>query len=542
MLPTNTVKRRQGYTRLDGEEEEDNWFSLTMKAVGTIVMLSLITLAFLRANRNGAFTSADSKSSNDVTTSSSVSLSDNALQHEWNNIENGEWSTVDTTTSTTPARDAGLYAVATNEYSYLNQKMFAYPFLEDGILVEPYKPTKITINGMGDGVGNNIYWSIVNVKDESIAFHGEAIVSLDFTVTLTEVGEYRLTVEEQYDGYRDQTSMRTLKQSIWVKYVRREISTLTDTDREDFLDAFKLLWDMQTKKGKEKYGDNYKSLNYLAMIHNDGGGNWVCDEFHTGTSFLNNHLYLRMYLEQSLRLINPRVSLHYMDYTKYFDSPAFTTSHRNNPLDGGAWSEILSDKWFGSNDPLTGAILDSRWKDTLIPVVNSKLISEEVIPLMAYLFTYDDFKKSDQHVSNPYGLLRTPWNYNPSPYLTRYNNLNRLSTTNLDMENKFPSFMGSTCATLKSFFSLYAAGKTLSNFLEFVEENVHANVRSTFGGAGGDRAAAVDAILKSQYALTDEHLFYVAEASHKVSTVDPPYSLISTPPCPPLISPLLALR
>ena len=102
--------------------------------------------------------------------------------------------------------------------------------------------------------------------------------------------------------------------------------------------------------------------------------------------------------------------------------------------------------------------------------------------------------------------------------------------------------MGSTCATLKSFFSLYAAGKTLSNFLEFVEENVHANVRSTFGGAGGDRAAAVDAILKSQYALTDEHLFYVAEASHKVSNVDPPYSLISTPPCPPLISPLLALR
>ena len=517
MLPTsNTAKRRQGYRRLDGEEEDENWFTLTLKAGGIIIMLSLITLAFLRANRNGAFSIAGSKSS-DATTTTSVSLSDNELLHEWNHIEDGEWSTAETTTSTTPERNAGLYAIATNEYSYLNQKMFAYPFLEDSILVEPYKPTKITISGFDDGAGNNFYWSIVNVKDESIAFHGEALENLDFTVTLTEVGEYRLIVEEQIDGFRDETRFRTLKQPLWVKYVRRELSTLTDTDREEFLDAFKMLWDTQTKKGKDKYGDNYKSLNYLAMIHNDGGGNWVCDEFHTGTAFLNNHLYLRMYLEQSLRLINPHVSLHYMDYTKYFDSPAFTSSHRNNVMDGGSWSEILSDKWFGSNDPLTGAIVDSRWKNTVIPVIDSKLISEETIPLMAYLFTYDDFKKSDQHVSNPYGLLRTPWNYNPSPYLTRYNNLNRLSTTNLDMENKFPEFLGSTCTTLKSFFSLAAAGKTLSNFLEFVEENVHANVRSTFGGAGGDRAAAVDELLRSQYALTDEHLFYVAEASHKVS-------------------------
>ena len=127
MLPTNAFKRRQGYQRLDGDEGDDNnW--LIMKAIGTTVMLSLITLAFLRADRNGAFTTAGSETS-DVTTVSTVSLSDNALQHEWNHIEDGEWSTADTTTSTTPARNGGLYAVATNEYSYLNQKMFAYPFL-----------------------------------------------------------------------------------------------------------------------------------------------------------------------------------------------------------------------------------------------------------------------------------------------------------------------------------------------------------------------------------------------------------------------------
>jgi hypothetical protein len=87
--------------------------------------------------------------------------------------------------------------------------------------------------------------------------------------------------------------------------------------------------------------------------------------------------------------------------------------------------------------------------------VTSKLLSEEGIPLMAYLFTYDDFKKSDQHMSNPYGLLRAPWNYNPSEYLTRFNNLNGLDTTALPMATKFKMYYGSNCAALKNFFTLF---------------------------------------------------------------------------------------
>ena len=73
------------------------------------------------------------------------------------------------------------------------------------------------------------------------------------------------------------------------------------------------------------------------MVHNDGGGNGICDEFHAGIGFINNHLYLGMYLEQSLRLVNPRVSLHYMEYSKYFSSNEFQT-HVSNQLDGGSWT------------------------------------------------------------------------------------------------------------------------------------------------------------------------------------------------------------
>ena len=78
-----------------------------------------------------------------------------------------------------------------------------------------------------------------------------------------------------------------------------------------------------------------------------------------------------LYLEQSLRLVNPRVSLHYMDYSKYFGSASFTEGHLKDTMDGGSWSEFLSEKWFGKNDPATGQILNSRWKDTTLPEVSS---------------------------------------------------------------------------------------------------------------------------------------------------------------------------
>jgi hypothetical protein len=118
--------------------------------------------------------------------------------------------------------------------------------------------------------------------------------------------------------------MRTLHTSIWVKYVRREISTLTDTDREEFLNALHVLWDVSSKKGSAKvravlvhwcliitrkssnrpsfpcvfggsaqYTDAYKSINYFALVYNDGAGNFICDEFNGGTGFLNNRAYLR---------------------------------------------------------------------------------------------------------------------------------------------------------------------------------------------------------------------------------------------------------
>jgi hypothetical protein len=38
-----------------------------------------------------------------------------------------------------------------------------------------------------------------------------------------------------------------------------------------------------------------------------------------------------------------------------------------NQLDGGIWTELLTEKWFGSSDPYTGEILDGRWAHSPVP-------------------------------------------------------------------------------------------------------------------------------------------------------------------------------
>jgi hypothetical protein len=146
--------------------------------------------------------------------------------------------------------------------------------------------------------------------------------SSNFTSSAFEtVGQYTLSVSES--GCDDDNLGRSVEQSVWVKYVRRELMSLTVADRETFLDAFSTLWKVNTKDGVGLYGSEYKSLYYFASIHNDAGGNGVCDEFHGDQGFVNNHLMLGAYLEQSLQLVEPSTCLHYMEYAEYFATGNF---------------------------------------------------------------------------------------------------------------------------------------------------------------------------------------------------------------------------
>jgi hypothetical protein len=215
--------------------------------------------------------------------------------------------------------DASLHLKAFNEYGDYMSQMFQYPFLEDSLLAEPYRETTFVIMTTGQSCAYD--WSITGQDFSEKGSVG--INENSFQTTLFKTGLYNMSIWENCEGATQTTSTRYLTQNLWVKYVRRELSTLTDSDREEFLDSFHKLWKVSTKSGRSLFGSAYKSVYHFAAVHNDAGGNPVCDEFHGDVGFANNHLFMSSYLEQSLQLINPKLALHYMDYTKYYSSDAF---------------------------------------------------------------------------------------------------------------------------------------------------------------------------------------------------------------------------
>jgi hypothetical protein len=72
-------------------------------------------------------------------------------------------------------------------------------------------------------------------------------------------------------------------------YVRRELRTLTDDDRNAFFDAAEVLFRTPTAAGQALYGAKFYGLGTFAMDHNVLAGNSDCDHMHDGLGFLTNH-------------------------------------------------------------------------------------------------------------------------------------------------------------------------------------------------------------------------------------------------------------
>ena len=283
------------------------WTLISSIVISTIVVVGVVFMADLH------------KSFKYKETSSSLSASNPGQNSQLLPTLKNDKSKPNTATS---AVSQSLYiSTVSNEYGVKNSSvMLPYTFLSDSFIIEPYKETTIALL---DPYSSCAYaWNLTKTHNTSIAFSGDSMDG-SIVVTVTSPGRYQLNVTESCRASKD--SSRSLSMFVWVKYIRRELSSLNDADREEFLDAFHTLWEVNTTAGMLLYGERYKSIKYFAVLHNDGGSNSACDEFHGGLGFLNNHLYLSAYMEQSLQLVNPRVALHYLEYSKYFESSNFTT-------------------------------------------------------------------------------------------------------------------------------------------------------------------------------------------------------------------------
>jgi hypothetical protein len=460
--------------------------------------------------------------------------------HFWGSSSASVVSVIDSTSSV-ESLDGAFKLTSTNEYGTFDptSSSQAYPFLTGSLLLEPYRSTVISLSSYQKNCEYSLVVGSVNGNsnddDNNVVINEVDGFSWDLTIQRT--GKYNATVSSTCDD--DNAQQVTDIIPIWVKYVRRELSTLTDSDREDFLNAMYTLYTVNTVDGQALYGSNYRSVQYLTSIHVDAAGNPVCDEFHSGSGFFSNHVLLSNYFEQSLRLVNPKVSLHFMEYAQLFSSDDYA-SHMSNQLDGGTWNPYLSDAYFGSSDPVTGDILDSIWAaadvGVSIPVVNSQFFLDHGINENSTFFPDEEelwLMRSTAHLRSPFSLLRPPWNFNPSTSVARYNNEIGISSI-LESSSSATSsdyadyFQGSNCNDYQSFLDTYiilaaddqatstaASTPDFNTVLRYVKSMIHGGIHENFGGAGGQQALLIDQQLQNEpYNLSDNDLLVISERAH----------------------------
>lgn len=105
-----------------------------------------------------------------------------------------------------------------------------YPWLKDIKLVEPYRETTLAVTNALDGF--EYRWTIrPEYGDESAVMEVSGVKAV---IVLKKLDGHVISLEEIDSAGK---VMRRLDETVIVKYVRREIRTLTDSEREELLDA-----------------------------------------------------------------------------------------------------------------------------------------------------------------------------------------------------------------------------------------------------------------------------------------------------------------
>ena len=113
-----------------------------------------------------------------------------------------------------------------------------YPWLKDVKLIEPHRDTTLAVVGPREGF--DYRWEVRAGSSSGSGGVGDVQATATGAVTivvLTQLDE-NVVVLEEVDG--DGRVSNRLEETVLVKYVRREIRTLTDDEKEELLDAVRL--------------------------------------------------------------------------------------------------------------------------------------------------------------------------------------------------------------------------------------------------------------------------------------------------------------
>ena len=181
-----------------------------------------------------------------------------------------------------------------------------------------------------------------------------------------------------------------------------------------------------------------------------------CDHWHDDAGFLTHHVGVTLQFEHALRAVDPTTCSHYWDYT--VDALANASY---------AQSEIFSDDWFGAAAPADArhVVSTGRW---------------------AYTPVMRDAERKFSNITNAHGLLRSPWNTNPAPFLGR-------SATVIGVQNA--DYTLPDCEDFRSYVAAESGGSVaLADVVSALNGVLHGPVHIMIGGHWGFNASIVDRV------------------------------------------------
>ncbi|CAN0120597.1 unnamed protein product [Pylaiella littoralis] len=267
-----------------------------------------------------------------------------------------------------------LWFTTSNEYPRLGN--LAWPYV-----AEPFKRTVFTADSAVGNRDEDVFkWSFED---------GTVLEGREVERSFTAVGQHAVSLSQIIVSTGN---IIQITATVMVKYVRREIRQLTDRDREAFFDTMETIYRLPTAEGNARYGDEYKGIEFFVQMHLDGAGVADCDHWHDDAGIMTHHVGYTLLFEQALQVVNPAVSIPYWEYT--VESSSGLTDYGE--------SVVFEDDWFGEASPDNNLHTMDRGRWAYLPLM----------------------KDAWDYVHNSYGLLRTPWNTDSTPYVTRHNKTN----------------------------------------------------------------------------------------------------------------------
>ena len=296
-------------------------------------------------------------------------------------------------------------------------------FLPFDTIAEPFKTQTLSLDSLTvDGTtidvssgGYAVSWSMCQDTDNEFELSGQTV---DFQVDFVALCNCEVKAVQLSTGqvFTDDFTMA-------ARYVRREIRSVSDADRETFLTALKVMYTLSDDEGQALYGSKFHSAGFYAAKHLNGAGVSDCDHWHDGAAILVKHMAYTLQVEQTLQSINAAIAMPYWEYgmdaylyDSWSDSPMFQAD------------------WFGEEPTNTDHVISDGGLWDGVEVVDGTSYGEDWD--IASTGSINPF-------SNAYGQLRSPWNNNNNTLISR------MSTTyGMTQYSAMP-----TCSVLQDCFS-----------------------------------------------------------------------------------------